>query len=136
MTNHGLSKGYHQEASQIFEEAENHFKRGDWHLVVRRSQEVVELSLKALLRHEGIEIPKFHDVGAVLKANRHFFPDIEIDRLASISRKRFNERETSFYGEEETGLSPQEIYSNIDAKEAIEEARYVWESVKKRLQSC
>ncbi len=136
MTNHHLAKGYREEAEQIFDGARGHHQKGEWHLVVRRAQEVVELSLKSLLRHEGIEVPHFHDVGGVLKENRALFPGLDVDRLASISRKRFKERETSFYGEEETGLLPQEIYSEIDADEALEEAGYVLETVSKVLQTC
>jgi HEPN domain-containing protein len=37
-----------------------------WSDVIRESQEVVELALKALLREVGVEPPKWHDVGGLL----------------------------------------------------------------------
>ncbi len=47
----------------IMEEARRAFDNEAWNLVVRRSQEVVELSLKGLLKLMGVESPKSHDVG-------------------------------------------------------------------------
>jgi len=51
------------------EATEHAFKSRDFPYVVRLSQECVELSLKAALRFVGIEPPKWHDVGIVLKKN-------------------------------------------------------------------
>ena len=39
----------------------------NWAYVVRLSQEVVELSLKAILNFAGVEPPKWHDVGTLVK---------------------------------------------------------------------
>ena len=36
-----------------------------WNVVVRHAQEVVELSLKGLLKTMGVEYPKSHDVGGL-----------------------------------------------------------------------
>ncbi len=38
--------------------------------VVREAQEIVELALKGMLRQVGIEPPKWHDVGGMLKEYR------------------------------------------------------------------
>lgn len=49
----------------------------------------------------------------------------EIDRLAAISRRLRREREASFYGDEETGTPPQRLYTEDDARSAIQEAGLV-----------
>jgi HEPN domain-containing protein len=40
-------------------------EKEDWNLAIRRSQEVVELSLKGALKFLGIDYPKAHDVGFI-----------------------------------------------------------------------
>lgn len=128
MTNHDMATSYLAQANEIFLEAQNAYQRQVWHLVVRRSQEVVELSLKAALRSAGLEVPHLHDVGIILKDHRTKFPESfeqEIDRLAAISRRLRREREVSFYGDEETGASPQQLYIQADAQTALTDAELV-----------
>lgn len=128
MTNADMAKSYLAQAAEIFREAKDLHRRGAWNLVVRRSQEVVELSLKAALRNIGIETLKMHDVGSLLRAHQLKFPvpfRRQIDRLAAISRRLRMERELSFYGDEETGASPQDLYSKEDAAEYLKETAYV-----------
>ena len=125
-----MSEGLLAQAGEILVEAQELHRRGVWSLVVRRSQEVVELALKAALRAGGVEVPKIHDVGTTLKGHQARFPEHfrkEIDRLASISRRLRHERETSFYGDEETDAPPQRLYSEEDAHSALAEARDVFD---------
>jgi len=113
MTNADMARSYLQQAEQILLEAKGLNRRRAWNLVVRRSQEVVELALKAALREIGIEALKTHDVGHLLRGHQEKFPASfrrQIERLAAISRRLRMERELSFYGDEETGASPQELY--------------------------
>jgi hypothetical protein len=42
--------------------------------VVREAQEIVELSLKGMLRQVGVESPKWHDVGGFLLQFGDRFP--------------------------------------------------------------
>lgn len=42
--------------------------------VVREAQEIVELSLKGVLRYLGVEPPKWHDVGSILLDNQDRLP--------------------------------------------------------------
>jgi HEPN domain-containing protein len=96
--------------------------------VIRQSQEAVELLLKASLRLVGIEPPKWHDVGPILRKEAQRFPEWfqqEIPRLARISRKLRREREPAMYGDEELGLPPEEIYDRDDAVEALQWASEV-----------
>ncbi len=137
MTNLEMAKSYLKEGMEIFKEAESFYKRKIWHLAVRRAQEAVEMALKGALRYVGIEVPKIHDVGILLKRHRGKFPKgfaQNIDRLASISRKMRKERETSLYGDEETGTPPDEIYVEEDAKIALKEGSLILEFCKELME--
>jgi HEPN domain-containing protein len=94
--------------------------------VVREAQEIVELALKGMLRHAGIEPPNWHDVGSILEEHRARFAEptaSAIGRLREISARLRKDRELSFYGD--IDFIPTEHYSEPDATRAIEEARYV-----------
>ena len=72
-------------------------------IAVRWSQEAVELALKAALRAAGVEPPRWHDVGEVLKANVARLPvplQSVADRLVRISADLRQDREPAFYGDE------------------------------------
>lgn len=128
MTNEEMARGYLTRAYRILGETEGHYEQQAWNLVVRRCQEAVELALKGALRFVGLEVPRVHDVGAFLKKHRKRFRGRiaeDIDRLASISRRLREEREVSFYGDEEMGIPPEELYAQRDADEALSEARFV-----------
>jgi len=115
-------------ASIILDEARILQERAAWSLAVRRAQEAVEIALKGALRWAGIEVPRLHDVGFLLRQNPGRFPPeftALVPRLASISRSLRAERERSFYGDEETGLPPEELYSEEDGDEAIQKAGFV-----------
>jgi HEPN domain-containing protein len=60
-------KGMISRASIILLEAEYLKEKEAWNMVVRRSQEAVELALKCALLWAGIEVPRIHDVGPILK---------------------------------------------------------------------
>ena len=97
--------------------------------VVREAQEIVELSLKGMLRQVGVEPPKWHDVGSFLLEFGDRFPDLRSDRLerlAQISARLRKEREFSFYGD--IDFIPTEQYSRDDARQAIDEARMTVEA--------
>ncbi|MFA0784863.1 HEPN domain-containing protein [Fervidibacter sacchari] len=104
--------------------------KGVWNLVVRRCQEAVELALKSALVFVGIQPPRVHDVGPTLKEHSEKFPPEfrqYITQLASISRALRAERELSFYGDEESGMPPETLYSLDDADEALRKAEFVLE---------
>jgi hypothetical protein len=96
-----------------------------WSDVVREAQEIVELALKAMLRHVGVEPPHWHDVGPLLVEHRARFGDVEadVDRLAATSAWLRKEREFAFYGE--VDLIPTERYTEADATRARDEAAFV-----------
>lgn len=93
----------------------------NWAYVVRLSQEVVELSLKAILNFAGVEPPKWHDVGTLVVKYCHRLPThiaLRADELARISARLREDRERSMYGDEVLGRGPDELYGRQDAEQA------------------
>lgn len=96
-----------------------------WSDVVREAQEIVELALKGMLRHVGIEPPKWHDVGAILSEYAVRLPALDGDDLSALvqmSARLRKEREFSFYGD--IDFIPTERYSVEDAEAAIRDAEF------------
>jgi HEPN domain-containing protein len=97
--------------------------------VVREAQELIELCLKAVLRVAGIEPPRAHDVSDILTENSHRLPtglQIHAATLSKISKKLRRDRELAFYGSED--LTPSDFYKKEDAREAFDDARWVYET--------
>lgn len=105
-----------------------------WADVVRESQEVVEITLKALLRASRVEVPRIHDVSTVLEENRDLLPTILSERvgeLSEISRSLRRDRELAFYGSED--LTPSDFYRQSDAATAQSQATFVVDTVTEAL---
>ncbi len=133
MNNVALAKSNIRQATERLKHAREALNSGNYPYVVRQCQEAVELSLKGALRLVGIEPPKWHDVGPVLKRERSRFPadfELLIDRLASISRALRKERELAMYGDETAGIPPEELYTREDAEEYLEKAEFVVSKVR------
>jgi len=134
LNNLEMAKAYLEEALRRIRTAEQALREGAYAYCIRQSQEAVELALKAALRIVGVEPPKWHDVGPVLREERERFPkwfEEKIDSLSSTSRWLRREREPSMYGDEETGLPPQKLYTRGYAERAFKEAEEVVKTVLK-----
>lgn len=106
--------------------------RGGHADVVRESQEVVELCLKALLRKSKVEVPRLHDVSSVLEEFAAKLPktvQAHVKRLCQVSRNMRRDRELSYYGSED--LTPSEFYHKEDAEDAFDDAKWVFSVCKK-----
>ena len=126
MKNQDLAADYIRRAAIRLRAIEVLVEGESWADVVRESQEVVELGLKALLRACGVEAPRIHDVSDVLLAERARLPAVlhpDLDRLAQVSRNLRRDRELAFYGAED--LTPSSFYSKQDAEAAFDGARLV-----------
>jgi HEPN domain-containing protein len=126
MTNDNLAKSYFIKAEKRLKILDILLNEEDYSDVVREAQEIVELSLKGMLRFVGVEPPKYHDVGPLIVEYKERFKGIsseEIMKIARISRKLRKERELAFYGD--IDFIPTEEYTLDDANEAIEGANYV-----------
>jgi HEPN domain-containing protein len=129
MKNQDLAKDYIKRAEIRLSAIEVLLKMESWADVVCEAQESIELALKALLRHFGIEFPRIHDVSQILTAEKDRLPkSLDIERLAAISKDLRRDREISFYGSED--LTPSDFYDKKDAQKALDGARYTVLSVK------
>lgn len=126
MNNLEMAENYLRSARVRLRHGEEALKEEEYPYVIRQSQEAVELALKAALRLVGIEPPKWHDVGPILRESAERFPEWfqeNIDELAGISRELRREREPSMYGDEETATPPYKLYSRRDAEKALANAK-------------
>jgi Uncharacterized conserved protein related to C-terminal domain of eukaryotic chaperone, SACSIN len=132
-----LAKSNLRQARDRLKHAEEELELGNYPYIVRQCQEAVELSLKAALRLVGVEPPKWHDPGPVLRRERSRFPEWfreHIDEFASISRSLRKERELAMYGDEEAGIPAEELYTRYDAEQALNMTKKILEHVEKLLQ--
>lgn len=121
MNNFELGNKLLNEAEEYHEEMLRAYERKSWNIVVRRAQEVIELSLKGLLKMMGVEYPKEHDVGDVFERacqEKGIKVEIEtLDRIKRTSSLLARERAPAFYMDR--------LYGPEQAKEAREGAEHV-----------
>ena len=134
MTNFDIYEKLISMAKISYRDLINAYVDGVWNAVIRRSQEVVELYLKAMLKLMCIEYPKSHDVGVVFtRACLRKGVNIDHNELAKIeklSNDLAEKRGPAFYMEE--------IYTQEDAEKAKADAEFVMnfaESLSKKLRT-
>jgi hypothetical protein len=135
MNTKSLAESYLKKAVDRLDILDLLFKKRAFSDVIRESQEIVELSLKGMLRFIGVEPPKIHDVGSLLVEHKEKFPkDVAeyLVRLADISKRLRKERELAFYGD--IDFIPTEEYTEKDADKAIRDTRLVVDTSKKLIQ--
>ena len=126
------AEGYISDAEIILEEARESLKKEHWHRVIRKSQEATELAIKGLFSFVGIDYPKIHILGRVLKkkiSKFNLFNKEELERMAYISDSLGFERETSFYGSLD-GIPARELYDKEDAEESLKNAEWLVKKIK------
>ncbi len=126
MNNRTLALSYLKKAKDRLDILDLLYKKRAFSDVIREAQEIVELSLKSMLRLVGVEPPKIHDVGGLLLEHKDKFPKRvarNLPRLARISKVLRRERELAFYGD--IDFIPTEEYTSQDARKAIKDARFV-----------
>lgn len=121
-----MIRSYLFKARVRLEALDFYFSRGAYSDVVREAQEVVEISLKAILWSIGVEPPKVHNVGPVVVSYQSELPP-EVaplaPELARVSKWLGKEREFAFYGDAD--LVPTAEYTEDEARRAMEDARLV-----------
>lgn len=130
MTNEQMAASAHSLAARILGEAKRYRNDGAWSLTIRRSQEVVKFTLKGVLRLLGVEVPRVHNVSGFLRRYRDRLPPFladNLDQITRISRTLREEREISFYGDEEAGFTPEELYTEDDADKAVSDAMFIFD---------
>lgn len=128
VTNDLLAKGYIERARKRLRALDVLFEEEAYPDVIRESQEVVELALKGMLRHVGIDPPHWHDVGRIVLEHAAKFPASvreSLPAIAAVSKALRREREMSFHGD--IDFIPEEEYSRGHASSARDDARHVVE---------
>jgi HEPN domain-containing protein len=133
MNNKKSAEAFLSDAKIILEESRFSFEKGHWHRVIRKCQEATELGIKGLFRYLGIEYPKSHILGRVIKKelNKYnLFSKEELGKIALISDTLAFDREPSFYGSPE-GTPAAKLFDQDDAEEAIGNAEWVINIIRK-----
>lgn len=134
MTVDELARAYVTKASKRRRALEVLLEEEAYSDVVREAQELVELALKSMLRFVGVDPPKWHDVGPILKEQERLFPEWikgHLGQLADISRWLRKEREFAFYGD--VDFIPTEEYAREDAERATQDALFVLDKAQRLL---
>ncbi len=133
MKNNSAGRSYVEDAKIILEEAEESFNKGYNHRAIRKCQESVELALKGILRVVGIEYPKSHRIGVVLKdsALKEKLEEGTLEKIITIADRLADEREIAFYGLDTS--SAKDMFDEDDASEAIADAHYIMKIIDKLL---
>lgn len=132
-----MSRSMQEAGETLIRESESILRRdvqgaldeGDFNMVVRRAQEVVELALKGALRMLGVDYPKVHDVAPVFSeqvGQKRGAVDVEVlEQIEDISFWLSQARAPSFYLERD--------YGEEDARQALRDAVFVLTEVRKIL---
>ncbi|GAH70361.1 unnamed protein product, partial [marine sediment metagenome] len=133
MNSREASKELLEEARLILEkDISSAEEAGNHRLVLRRSQEVVELVIKAFIKATGYEYPKIHDPSPLItricqeKEIGLAMETIEIIQKASSTLAE--ERAPAFYAERS--------YTSNEAKEAKTSAEFVFKTLCKIIQQA
>jgi len=133
MTSDKSAKAFIADSEIILEESLFSLEKGHYHRAVRKCQEAVELAVKGLFRYLGLEYPKSHLLGRVIKkelSRFKLFSREELQQIAYISDGLAFDRAPSFYGSPE-GTPASELFDREDAMESIEETRWVIDMIKR-----
>lgn len=131
-----LALDYIGRAEMTLEEARKAIGGEGHSLAIRRSQETVELSLKAALRYLAIEYPRDHDVSDVLlmvkriRSLPNWFEE-RIEFMANVSRDLARKRGPAFYGDERTFTPASQLFTKEDGLRALRDAEEVFEVCKR-----
>ncbi len=133
MTFQDLAKSYLEKARARRQALAVLFDARDFSDVVREAQAIVELAGKGILRHLGVEPPKVHDVGPLLRQYADRLPPGAWERLIEESRRLRRERELAFSGD--LDFIPTDEYTRDDARRAIDAADLALGLMEKVLQA-
>jgi HEPN domain-containing protein len=109
-----MARDYILRAKSCSREAEQALNESDAAGVVRRSQEALELAVKAVLRYLGVEYPKEHDVSDALETVKEELSDAlkqKLPELKDLSKKLAELRGPAMYGFEREGIPPSRVFT-------------------------
>ena len=117
-----MAADYAYRARRCLREAGLSLREADYPGVVRRSQEALELAVKALLRYHGIEYPHEHDVGDALpelKGKVGSNLEVILQDLKELLGELSKLRGPAMYGYEREGIPPSRVFSAKYAQETF-----------------
>ncbi|MBU4492178.1 MAG: HEPN domain-containing protein [Euryarchaeota archaeon] len=126
-----MAQDYIKRAGRCLKESKDAFNDEDYPITIRRAQECVELSLKAILRSIAVEYPREHDVGDSLEMVKEKFPDwfsSKIPDFIRISKDLSKKRGPALYGYEAQMKTASDIFRRSDAEEALMSAKDIFNS--------
>ena len=126
-----MAQDYIKRAGRCLKESKDAFNDEDYPITIRRAQECVELSLKAILRSIAVEYPREHDVGDSLEIVKEKFPDwfsSKIPDFMQISKDLSKKRGPALYGYEAQMKTASDIFRRCDAEEALMSAKDIFNS--------
>jgi len=121
-----MARDYMMRAKRFLREAEMALVEGDNATSIRRSQEALEMAVKALLRALGIEYPRSHDVSDVLIDHGDALPEnlrSEVEDLAKLVSQLASIRGPALYGYEREGIPASKAFSRDYATEVLSAVR-------------
>jgi HEPN domain-containing protein len=131
-----MAESYIRTAGDCLEQAHTSLEKKNYPLSVRRSQECIELSLKAALRSIGLEYPREHEVSRALEMTGKKFPSwfsVKIPKFMEISKDLSKKRGPAMYGYELELKPASAIFKKEDAEEALSSAKSVFQACEKLL---
>ncbi len=129
-----FAKGHLAEAENRLETARNASQNGKAAYCIRQCQEAVELALKAALNFVGVEYPRYHDVGPILRDVTRKFPNWlqpDIGEFARLSGELAEKREPAMYGAESIGIPAERLFSRDEARHILDRTETAFRAVRK-----
>ena len=136
MTNSDLVKSRLADARRFLNYGDQALEQNVFHHTVQFAQRASELALKALLAHEGEDVPQVHDLAKLisnLPAVRKLPPEQQ-SRFYASSRELARHRLTAVYGSED-GTPPDAIYDRAKAEAALAQGKFVVSTVESLVES-
>ena len=126
MINIEMARDYITRSRRFLKEAEMALADGDPATSIRRSQEALEMAVKAMLRALGIEYPRSHDVSDVLIECKNSLPEsvkLEVEDLATMVSQLASIRGVALYGYEREGIPASKAFSKEYAEKVFNSVR-------------
>lgn len=80
----------------------------------------------------NIEHPRYHDVSPILVHSRQLFPAWfrqNIKDFAELSKELARKRELAMYGEETRGVTPEQLFTEEEAKQTVKRTEKLLENI-------
>jgi len=125
-----MAKDYADRAQWSLKEAEDALRNGKNAICVRRSQEALELSTKAVLRRLAIEYPREHDVSEAMDTAADQLPPYLSDHVAELKTmltELARVRGPAFYGYEAEGIPASQAFTQEYASKTLERTKLLVE---------